>query len=192
MNKSILLILKEFLVTQLNHFNFFIFALTIVIFADSTAQCGELNPWLWFVIGLVPLYLYFIRKYVKNIFGFVIGHVLAVIFVLLFPAEHTLFGIIYFVCGLCYCIHSIVLNYRKETIHSGIIVPAVTIGSCFICLVLLNNKGYTQWTQYYLTLTISIVCAYFIVYYMDNYLTFLHINKKMQETYLRKRFFSQD
>lgn len=177
MNKNILVTLKEFLVTQLNHFNLYIIALTITVIADNSIHCGRLNPFMWFVIGLIPLLFYFARKYVKRFWVFILIHIFMLLLMLILPTPHIVFRVVNFLCVLGYCIHSICLSFEHKNIHNGMIIPPVTVVISFLTLCTLSYLKLEGWTQYYLFLTILIICVYFIVYYMDHYLKFITVNE---------------
>lgn len=177
MNKNILITLKEFLVTQLNHFNLFIIALTITIIADNSIHCGRLNPFMWFVIGFIPLLFYFARKYVKRFWVFMLIHVFTIFSMLIIPMPHIVFRVIVFLCILAYCIYSIYLSFDNNSIHNGIFIPPVTVVISFLSLCVLSYLKLEGWTQYYLFLTILIICVYFIAYYMEHYIKFITVNE---------------
>lgn len=174
MRRNGIVLLREFLVTQLNFWTLFPAAFTVV-----ALLCGEnriagiltLLP-----LGVLPFVLYLFRRYLQNPALFLAAHgaVLAGVLCLSGPdgAAHGV-RVLLTAGFLCY---SLYLRLHGGMWEDRNLHPAFAAVLAGIGLSILQYYGQTEWKYLIYAAFVLVLSLYFPVVYIENYLNFLTVN----------------
>ncbi len=177
MNKSILLYFKQFLIAQLLHYNIYLIVHTIVLTNSNVFSKNDWNWLSWILIGFIPFGLYLARNHAKKR-NILIGiHFAMVLFAAVIPAGHTLMRGLYLMIAVFYCMSSSFLLEERMKNQDIICPPFFTVLCCAGCLLALSHMNIDGWLFYYIGVTIILLYVYFLVYYLNNYVSFLMMNE---------------
>ncbi|MBR1930630.1 MAG: DUF4129 domain-containing protein [Lachnospiraceae bacterium] len=181
-------LLKEILVTQMNHWAFlpvYVMVVTLgyhVIMQDNAiwgreAQLpGQASVFLWAVFGVIPFVLFLTRYYVHKAFLFFAIHFAMVGMMFLLPAEYTFLRIVYVGMAVIYTIYSLILWTKTDDREDKKLMPAFAGGLTFAMLYVLHRLGYDDWSTRFGFVLICVIAVYFVVYYIEQYQRFLVVN----------------
>lgn len=175
-------ILRELLVTQLNHWALYPIVLTFTYLAgngEGVVGNGVEPPVLgmWILCSLIPFLLYLTRQYVSQ-FALSVGiHVLMVGITMLLPWSTTISHVLYVICGILYAAYSLQMRIRRDNMEDNAIMPVVVVLIGGAALYLYHYMGGTEWDNYYITLIIITMGLHFVNYYIEKYQNFLVVNE---------------
>ncbi len=182
-------ILKIFLATQLNY----LVAAAVILLMYGMFAKGEISVWRLALLAVFPFLLYGLRCVCRKFKVFFAAHLLlAAVFaaVLCLNAAYTVERVIYPLVLFVYTGLSFYWkglpggDYEEEIMH-----PAIELGILTLCLLWGNQLGDISWNQSFIYLTIGYLCTYFLYYYLENYFTFLKVNKIGQRESQGKQIF---
>ena len=172
MQKSWIHYLKELLVTQLNHWILVIAAMTIFsIFSASNLHLGFL-----LLLGVVPVYEYYLRLKAKRYFYFILLHLLT--FLILFLCKGSLVLILVTAAILIfYLIYSIKTKISPLNVENPFIGPAAGVCCIAACYFFFTKYGKADIGTYYFFAFFIFLLVYFVYYFMNNYVWFIMVQK---------------
>lgn len=181
--------MREFAVTQMNHWALFPVYLFLTGFFKSFTVCDEPVAAVWLAAGLLPILFYVCRVGVARICAhrklfflqpvFLLASHLGVVlaFAGLMPHETEAVRFLHMLTGTCYGIYSVFLRLRQEDFQDGeIFMPVaagLSAGACFLT----GSMGHGAWENYYLFALIGVFGLYFISTYLKRFLGFVAVNE---------------
>ncbi len=182
MNNSRVTLLREILVTQLNHWALFPIVLILVYLVNNKegitgCKVEFPNMWIWLLCSLIPFALYLTRQYIQNFFLAVGLHVFVVVACTFFPGNDLLSHVLYVGCSILYVVYSLRLRLRNENMEDDSMLPVVAILINGAALYLYHYMGGYDWDNHYVLLLIVVLALYFLNYYIEQYQNFLLVNE---------------
>lgn len=178
MNRKIIWGVREFLVTQLNHWALLPIALLLFGVTQSFSECEEPNMWIWLAMGFIPFAFYFLRVLMRRFFFLLVGHlVVLVLLAFLLSSMVSPARMIYLFMGICYTIYSVVLRLRKNDFLDSKVVMPLAVGISAGSALFLRYLGCSKWDSLLLLALIAVFGLYFFCSYLENYLHFLIVNE---------------
>lgn len=182
-------ILKIFLATQLNYL---VPAAVIIVLYGMFAE-GEISVWRLALLAAFPFLLYGLRCVCKKFSVFLLAHLLLTAVlqsVLCLNAVYMLERVIYPLVLYAY----VGLSFYWKGLRDGeygeeIMHPAIELSILTLCLLVQNQLGDKSQNHIFIYLTIGYLCVYFLYYYLENYFTFLMVNRIGQAEALGKNIF---
>lgn len=173
MKKQKIMILKEFLIVQMNHVVLFTVMVTVLGLLGGNRP--DILRWGWF--GLFPFALFGVRQTFKKLLPFLFIHIIlaAGMFFILWPEGMMRVIFIVFLSG--YIIYSFFLRLRTEDGVDKTMHPGMAVGIIAVMVLLLHFQGKQEWGGYYVFALIVFLGIYFIYYYINNYQYFLKVNE---------------
>ncbi len=142
------------------------------------------------ILIAVPICLYLIREYIKNGFLFLMLHFFVVLAVIGFfshtVSEKVLFGLVTAV----FIGFSIYRRLSSQIRGMGVIHPVVMAVALFILYLVDRYKGAGRTGGYLIQFMIMYMAGYFLYYYLEKFLQFIHMNCKVTENVPVKHIFS--
>ena len=173
-NQKILLC-KEFLIVQMNHWVLFSIAATI----QGLVTEGRPDLLSWGLCSLFPYLLFLVRQSSNKILPFVTMHILLAVGMILFLPAEGVEGILFFAYLAGYVVYSLFLRLQLQTKHrlDKAMVPPVAVGIVAVMFLLQHALGQKEWDGYYVFSLTVFVGMYFIYYFIERYQHFLEINE---------------
>lgn len=166
-------LLREILVTQMNHLA--LFPLAAVIFHVSGYTSNTVFCWL--MAGLVPLAFYLLRIRINNFFILLVSH-LAVILAVRFIFSASGGTFVFAAASFAYAFYSFIVRMRSMDFQDGRLPMAVAAGIAVIALLFLK---YAWNTDYYdMKIAVTFIISFglsLLVTYLENYTNFLIVNR---------------
>lgn len=151
--------------------------LTIVLTNGAVFSKNDFKLYAWALLGLIPFALYLVRNHAKSR-GMLIGlHFVMALFAAIIPAGNPMIRILFMVVAVFYCMSSSFLCEERMQNQDIICPPIFTVIACSGCLMVLSQMNLEGWTYYYIIMMIILIYVYFVVYYLDNYVSFLKMNE---------------
>lgn len=178
MNRKIIFGIREFFVTQLNHWALLPIVLLLFGVAQSISECEEPSMWIWLAMGSVPFAFYFLRNLLQRFFLFLGGHLIVMVllaFLLSFVAIPA--RIIYLLAGIGYTIYSIAQRFRKNDYLDTKIIMPLAVGISAVSAFFLRFLGDSRWNSFLLLALIAVFGLHFFCSYLESYLHFLIVNE---------------
>lgn len=178
MNRKTILCVREFFVTQMNHWAISSIVLLLFGLTQSVSECEEPNMWIWLAMGTIPFAFYFLRIFLRRFLLLLGGHLaILLLFSFLLPTETSSARTIYLLAGVGYTVYSIAQRLRgKEFLDDKIIMP-VAVGVFAAAAFLLHYLGYSKWDSHFLLALIAVFGLHFLSSYLESYLHFLTVNE---------------
>lgn len=182
-------LLSEFLTQQLNHWILFPLALTIMGLTSHYTAISQPDLLMWAVCGLFPAVFYFLRTKISRFPFFVLSHTAAVCLSLAVPAQGTANRVICIACGIYYMVHSFALRIKNIS-DTPMMHPFISMGISLLSMLLLHQQSVSGWEGFYLFPLTGCFGLYFIIYYLQKYLSFLTLNAGSASFVPAKEMFS--
>lgn len=178
MNRTRILYIESFLVTQINHWSLFPIVLLFFSLAKSLGAFDDPRPILWLEVGAFAFLFFVFRKRAARFWVLLLCHGAAaalagILLVLQAPSS----GWVYVIGVVCYVIYSIVYRLRSEDAQDGRLGMPFAVGISAVSLFLQNYQGYTQWNHWHVVALIAVFAMYFASSYLERYLEFLAVNE---------------
>lgn len=172
MKDSHIEVLRQFLITQMNHW---------VLFAVAVAGMGIWNDsqlvlWVWIVCSFLPFLLYFVRLRIEPVFFFLVCHILAGYLLWMLPVEGSQQFFLRLMI-VCYLLRSVHLRIRSSSQREAAMLPGFAVGLIVVLLVIVHHQQSSSWDQYFVFITIAYLGLYFIQSFLQHYLHFLTVNE---------------
>ncbi len=174
MRKEPIIILREILVTQMNHW--------ILFFAGATVlglwRAEEPALWKWIIYSLIPLLFFAVRRYTDRVLTFILTHVAVIAAGFMIPCKSVADMVLYCILAAAYTVASV---YCKVTNKEGIdgvlpvVIPVFAAGGCM--LLLRHYRPGLLGEMYYLVPIIIFYGVNFLRIYLERYLHFLTVNQ---------------
>ncbi|MDE6167444.1 MAG: hypothetical protein K2G28_03185 [Acetatifactor sp.] len=168
-------LISELLTQQLNHWILFPLALTIMGLTSSYTSVLQPDLPMWVVCGLFPVVFYILRAKISRFPLFALSHAAAVSLSMAVPAQGSVNRVICIVCGIYYMIHSFALRIKDIPV-TPLMHPFMSLGISLLSMLLLHQQNAPGWDAFYLFALAGCFGLYFIIYYLQQYLTFLSLN----------------
>ncbi len=165
--------IKEFLVTQMNHWIVIMAVMTVMKFFDYP------SPYilLWLAVSVVPLLLYVVRCLVNHFYLFYLIHLLLPVGVIvLIKGDGVIKGLL-FMQVILYVFLSIRHKLHSQGGEDVCLPPVLAACIGFAMYFLYDYQKGQAWNGYYVLAILIYLGFYFIYYYLDRYQSFLAFNK---------------
>lgn len=177
MKRTKIILLRELLVTQMNFWALFPVMLTLLILS-GVMQGNEPPVLIWcLMMSFLPFALYFLRQYVPSPRIFMALHIGIIVFLHLVLAGSGMIRFASVGMGIVLIVNSIYLRLRFGTYEDKVMPPVGAVLIAGGCFFLLQVQGYLQWKGLVCFLLILVLCLYFLIYFIEKYLSFLSVNE---------------
>lgn len=164
---------RELLVTQMNHWALFPAAVTLVHLING----GKPQLLLWVVCSLLPFCLFLVRRYTDQFLLFLVSHVGLAAGMFLTPCESLPEKVILIFLTAGYLMYSFYLRVQGGGRLDSPVHPGFAVGVGAFSLLMQRYQGNGQMDAYYVIPLIAVLGMYFLQYYMERYLYFLTVNE---------------
>lgn len=165
--------IKEFLVTQMNHWIVIMAVMTVMKFFDYPSP----HLPLWLVVSALPLFLYMVRCKVNHFYLFYLIHLLLPVGVIVLLKGGGVIKGLLFLQVIMYVFLSIRHKLHSREGEDVCLPPVLAVGVGFAMYFLYDYQKGQEWTGYYVLAILIYLGFYFIYYYLDRYQSFLTFNK---------------
>lgn len=173
-----IIIFRELLVTQMNHWGFFsIFSMLLFVLCHNYEIPIPSAVPTWLMCGFIPLGLYFARRYLTKFYLLLLAHMAAILYIFILPVSFSPMKILTYVTVIAYVIYSLYIWSKVPDKQDPKFYPLITVGASAICLAIIDSLGFPDQSKTFITIIILYLGIYFIVYYIEQYLNFLKVNK---------------
>lgn len=172
MRKSRIELAKEIITTQMNHW----FFISIAITALGLFNCTEPHLFLCAILGILPVYGYFIREKSRVFPIFMLLSVAPAVICFVLPINEVPVKVLLILFSSLYGVYSIYLRTRAESGWDAPVSPVVAfcvMGGLFI---LLNSQRDLNWDWYYILAALIYFACFLVHYFLAHFLTFLTVN----------------
>ena len=177
MKRNGIILLRELLVTQMNYWALFPVMLTLLILS-GVMQENAAQVLLWcLIMSFLPFALYFLRQYLTSPAIFMALHIGIVVFLHMVLGGSGMIRFVSVGMGVVFIANSLYLRLRFDTYEDKALSPVGAVLIAGGCFFLLQYQGQAQWKGLVCFLLIMVLCLYFLVYYIDKYLSFLSVNE---------------
>ena len=174
MRKDRIVLLREFLITQMNHWIFFLVAITLY----GLIGLPTVSLWKWIVLSMVPYVFFLVRKYTDQFIIFIGSHVFVIgLFYLLMPKDPLAEYVALILYAIVYAGISFYLRIRTQHRQDEGLNPIAAVVGATVGLFIQNHFGNGQWDNYYPVPIILFVGCYLIQLYLERYLYFVKVNE---------------
>lgn len=173
MKKERLVILQELMVTQINHWS--LFPLVVTFFGIVNLPLPTL--WSWLLCSLVMFVQFIIRRYTRNFFVFLFGHLLILGVLAVLPGSTSFEKLFLEIYGIGYVVYSFYLRLKTEDRLDERIHPALTVVITALLLALQNSQGQQGLELYYVIPVVYCLVLHFFRLYLNQYQFFLVVNE---------------
>lgn len=172
MERNRILIGKNFLAAQMNHWMLFPACITIIGLAGGEKP----HMLLWALCSVLPFLFFLARRYLHGFLAFTAAHAAGIAAAAVLPVQGTAQRIVF--CAVCaaYCVHSYSLRLRTSDWEERTAHPGVAVGITAAAVLLWNYQGTGGWDSYYILSITVYMGFYFIHCYIVHYLRFLQVN----------------
>lgn len=171
-----IMLLRELLVTQMNHWTFFPLYIVFVVILSNITNAGAPNPLHWLFLGVLPFLFYVARSRLKFV-PMLLLHMAVMGISIILPSENMVIRIFQVAVTFLYVIYSIVLRVNEREKKDGKVVPLLMMGISVLTLYLLHYLDHREWDFAIITGLIVIIALYFLNYYVEQYQNFLTVNQ---------------
>lgn len=165
--------IKEFLVTQMNHWIVIMGVMTVMKFFDYQSPYIPL----WLAVSVVPLLLYVVRCRVNHFYLFYLIHLLIPVSVIVWVKGGGVIKGLLFMQVILYVFLSIRHKLHSLAGEDVCLPPVLAAGIGFAMYFLYDYQKGQAWKGYYVLAILIYLGFYFIYYYLDRYQSFLTFNK---------------
>lgn len=169
-------LLREFLVTQMNHWSLFPIYLTIAVMIADICGTGEPHVLLWLAVGIFPFLLYLGRRYIRNFWLLAALHMAVLLLLFLFPVETIGIRIFHIIMGIGYVVNSILIWAKTEHLQDLKCYPPIAVCLSLVMLFFQHYQGHEEWDSWYIITLVVVIGLYYPLYYIEQYLHFLTVN----------------
>lgn len=171
-----IILLKEFLITQMNHWILFPLYVMIVVQIGDITGTGTPHILLWLALGCLPFLLYFGRAKLRKFWALVLLHFAVILTMFLIPAENSSIRIFHLVIGIYYVVYSCYLWVVTTNGQDAKFYPLFAVALSVSMMFFLHYDEHTEWDGAYITALIVVLGIYFLIYYIEQYQSFLIVN----------------
>lgn len=172
MKKSSIELAKELLVIQMNHW----FFVSLAVLAMGLFDSREPKFLLCLVLGILPVYGYFLRTKMKVFILFMALSVTPVIISFVVPAKDAYARAIMVLFSLFYSVYSIYLRTRTDDGLDTAVSPVVAFGVSGGLLLIMKGQIDEGWDKYFILCALVYFACFLVNYYFTQYLRFLKVN----------------
>lgn len=173
MKNERLLLVKDFIVTQMNYWVLFPIAVTIL----GVIGLDKPTLWLWVLCGLLSFVFFLCRRYTNAFWLFMLMHLAGMAVFFFLPSPSIVQRILLLVAVAAQVVYSFYLRLATEERTDSPLHPALAIGIIAVALWVQNSRGQQGWEAYYISAAIGYLAGYYVQYYMEQYFYFLMVNK---------------
>lgn len=171
-----IMLLRELLVTQMNHWTFYPIYLAFVVILSDITKTGTPNPLYWLLSGGIPFLFYFARTRLKFLWMILLHMAVIGIYIML-PSENLAIKLIQVSVALVYIIYSIALWAKERERKDGKVLPLLMVGISVLTMYLLHHQNHSEWDSAVIISLIAVIGLYFLNYYVEQYQNFLTVNQ---------------
>ena len=165
--------IKEFLVTQMNHWIVIMAVMTVMKFFDYPSPYLPL----WLAVSVLPLFLYMVRCKVNHFYLFYLIHLLLPVGVIVLIKDGGVIKGLLFMQVILYVFLSIRHKLHSQEGEDVCLPPVLAACFGFAMYFLYDYQKGQAWNGYYVLAILIYLGFYFIYYYLDRYQSFLTFNK---------------
>lgn len=169
--------LKKLMITQQNHWVFF----PLIYFFMLVVPVNPIKPGVpvlvWFTLGCFPYLFYTVKNATDNTVIFLGVHAATLIFAILLPTPHQVCKIAYVGCTFLYCVYSVFFRYSQEGTDEKAMPLPVPFGITFVILLLLQYFRMYEYQRFVVNILVINIFMYCLAKYVENYSSFLGVNK---------------
>lgn len=186
--------LNEVLTSQLNHWAFMPIALLVLSlrYMDDAVMPASPNLIMFTILGLLPLYHYFLRKYVNKLVLFMITTLLPVALMWLVKGNSN-DKIVLALCVFGYIIYSFAKRFRSDSysIADSYIGLGAVLAFIPLSIFFMYQAKATGWIYVYVYYIVIYAGFYFIYSYVDNFCSYVFLNKNSTSHMPQKQMFRE-
>lgn len=171
-----IMLLRELLVTQMNHWTFFPIYLAFVVILSDITKTGTPSPLYWLLSGVIPFLFYFARTRLKFLWMILLHTAVIGIYIML-PSENIVIKLMQVCVALVYVIYSIALWAKERERKDGKVLPLLMVGISVLTMYLLHHQNHSEWDSAVIISLIAVIGLYFMNYYVEQYQNFLTVNQ---------------
>lgn len=171
-----LTLIREFIVTQMNHWTLFSVYMMLMIFLKDILHTGSPSIPVWAIMGIFPFLLYVARRFLRQLWSLCLSHAAILFVIFLLPAEHSVIRIFQVLFGVVYVFYSIGIWVKTDHKRDGVFPPLAIVGIYLFTYFLQHMQGHILWDRHYFFSLIAVMWLYMIVYYLEQYQQFLSAN----------------
>lgn len=169
--------LKKLMIAQQNHWVFF----PIIYFFMLVVPVNPIKPGVpvlvWFTLGCFPYLFYTVKNATDNTVIFLGVHAATLVFAILLPTPHQVCKIAYVGCTFLYCVFSVFFRYAQEEADEKAMPLIASFGITFAVLLLLQYFRMYEYQRFVVNLQVINIFMYCLAKYVENYSSFLGVNK---------------
>lgn len=169
--------IKQFLVSQLNHWALYAVAYGFILTIDSIAECGKLQFWEWAAAGIIYYLMYLIRCVAKELWFSVMLHIPVVVLFAMVPINNVAHIVIFAIFGVIYAAFSIRHQLISVSMSDHTISMPIVVALSFLMLGVQHYFEIYENDEVCKYTIICLIVVYFIQYYFEKYLLFMKLNK---------------
>lgn len=164
---------KELLVTQMNHWFLFPIAAT----AAGLINNGKPDMRIWLLLSALPFLLFLVRRYTNKGLALLFTHAALAVLVLCIPEERLLVKALYLFYAVGCIVYSFYLRIITDNRLDQNVNPIFAVALSAIMLLFQQFQGNRDRDLYYVLPLIISLGLYLIHYYVEHYLHFLVVNE---------------
>lgn len=168
--------ISELLTQQMNHWMLFPLILIVLEGTSEFISSGEPDILMWSFCGVLPVLTFFVRAKVKHFLPFLLSNLCILALSFIIPANNTVCRILCVICGVGYFIHTFAIRLKSDSMFTTPFSPAVGIALSVFGVFFQQQESDKHWDSYYTFTLIGCFALYFVIYYMNHYLSFLTVN----------------
>lgn len=172
MRKELIIVLRDFLITQMNHWCLFLVPITLFSIINAEA----VSMWKWALCSIVPFAFFLVRKFTDRFLIFVGSHLLVFPAFLYLMPKPLLEKVILLIFVGGYAVFSFYLRVMSRDRLDRPIKPIVIVVGAAAGLFVEEHFGVGDWEKYYRLPVVAFIGLYFIQLYLQNYQYFVKVN----------------
>lgn len=178
MSRNTVINLREFVVTQMNHWVLFPLFLMLAGLLQSLGLYGTPNIFVWLAMGILPFAFYFFRMKLHGFWLLVMGHLAAIIVFGYLAGNFTgSDNFLYLLFCVGYGIYSLYIRMNKRDFQDMEFFMPLAVAFSFIASLVVHRVGYPSWDVYFICALILVFGHYFFCSYLNNYINFINLNE---------------
>lgn len=168
-----IILLKEFLITQMNHWALF----PLVVTAAGLTEMSYVPLWQWILCSLATFVLFLVRRYTNHFLILAASHVCVWGCFWFMPFPNLILKAVLMLYLTVYLLYSVFLRLRDGGRMDGNIHPGIAVAVTAGAFILQHYHGRADWDSFYVVSLILFIGLFFLHYYLERYLRFLAVNE---------------
>jgi len=175
--EKMLLIIREIIVTQTNHWSMFGLAYGLSVMLSEILKCGRIPLLSWALMGAGLIFQYFIRKKVSNVPLSLLLHLISMALMAACALPQLPLCILYAAFAFFYSVLSVSRQLGSDN-QEDVSFPVAVI-ALLVCVpfFVLTITDYPEVTSMYRNLLICLFTMFFVQHYLGRYARFVTLNE---------------